>query len=549
MKAGRLIAFEGVDGAGKSTALGHVAERLREQGVKIFLPRTGKEHVSRPTRMIRQLTRDPRNFELSPLAELLLYCAREAQVMNELVRPALARGDTVLMDRSSLTAVVLGMARGLSQDECQAAARLASSGVEPSLTLVFDVHPRTSRLRKRIERIRTHSLGAGGRKGLVGSAFKERVRDGYLGMAQAHGYPLFRVERATPQELAARVVRVVQLGPAAVSDASQLDGEPRWQVPEGQPFVRSLEALPLAEALFFGEGLIATRHLRAAAFALEPELTAFTLDEADPLREAAADSEPEYALRGWHGKPLSTPDDLRLRLLARGSATGAALRALRGVGDAQSDALREQYAGKEPSAALSSLAGRDDERAWQLRERFWDEADDDARAQTLIGCVHERSAELRERLFDSNPLLALDSLRGTRTAQGDAWLTGARQHAPKLVLSALAGRQDDFAYRLRDELFETGREVVDTVRRLSDEASFALRERALPRWPSTVAHSLLGLADSPRVRSLYERCRTLGARDLHVLRRLMLLDEQAQLPSWVKQKRGLDPERDPIEQC
>src|SRR5689334_12508048 len=168
MQQARLIAFEGVDGAGKSTALRQVADRLRKHGVRVFLPRTGKEHVSRPTRMIRQLTRDPRNFELSAQAELLLYCAREAQVMNELVRPALARGDTVLVDRSFLTPIVLGLARGLSQQDCEAAARLASAGIEPDLTLVFDVHPRTSRLRKRIDRIRTHTLGDGGRKGLAG---------------------------------------------------------------------------------------------------------------------------------------------------------------------------------------------------------------------------------------------------------------------------------------------------------------------------------------------------------------------------------------------
>ena len=99
MSSARLIAFEGVDGAGKSTALARVAENLRAQGVRVYLPREGKEHVSRPTRMIRQLTRDPRNYMLSPQAELLLYCAREAQVMNELVRPALARGETVLVDR------------------------------------------------------------------------------------------------------------------------------------------------------------------------------------------------------------------------------------------------------------------------------------------------------------------------------------------------------------------------------------------------------------------------------------------------------------------
>lgn len=539
--SGRLIAFEGVDGAGKSTALRHVSEQLRAAGVRVFLPRTGKEHTSRPTRMIRQLTRDPRNFELTPLAELLLYCAREAQVINELVRPALARGETVLLDRSLLTPVVLGMARDLDQSTCQTAANLAAAGLEPDLTLVFDVHPRTSHLRKRIERIRTHTLGSGGRKGLVGSAFKERVREGYKRVAQARGYPLFRVERATPQQLAERVVRVVLQGRDADAEQTAQDAQPRWLVPDDLPLLQALRAMPLAEALFLGDGLIATRALRAAALDTEPELTAFTLDEADPLRPSAAAREPEYALRAWHGKPLSHADDLRVSLLP--TATAAALRSLRGVTGDQSDALRAQYGAQEPTAGLESLAGRDDSAAWQLRERFWAEADDDARVQTLHGCSSERSWELRKQLFDKNPLSALDSLRGTQSELGDEWLEAARTHAPKLVLGAIAGRQDAFAHRLRDELFETGREVVDTVRRLSDDASFALRERALPRWPSTVAHSLLGLSDSPRVRELRERCREHAEGDVHVLRRLALLDEQSQLPAWVQEKRRLVDER------
>jgi dTMP kinase len=527
MQAGRLIAFEGVDGAGKSTALRHVAERLRAQGLSVFLPRTGKEHASRPTRVIRQLTRDPRNYELSAQAELLLYCAREAQVMQELVRPALARGDTVLVDRSFLTPIVLGMARGLSQAECEAAARLGSAGVQPELTLVFDVHPRTSRMRKRIERIRTHALGDGGRKGLAGSGFKERVRESYARIAQERGYPLFHVERATPAELAERVVRVVLHGAnAGTGGETPLDAEPRWLVPEGVSLIAALEQLPLADALFLGDGLIATRALRAKALSQEPALAAFTLDLSDPLREAASLLEPEYALSSLHGVPLSGDADLRLRLLPRAAA--AALRGLRGLSDAQSDALRAQYAEREPDAVLESLSGRDDADAWALRDRSWNDADDGAHALTLIGCASARAQALRETLFEKNPPLGLASLRGTSTSVGDAWLTRAREHAPKLVLGALAGRSDAFAYQLRGELFDTGREVIDTVRRLPDEAAFALRERAMPRWASTVAHSLLGLPQTPRVRSFYERCRALGARDLHVMRRLTLLDEQPQ---------------------
>lgn len=528
----RLIAFEGVDGAGKSTALKHVAEALRAAGVRVYLPREGKEHVSRPTRMIRQLTRDPRNYVLSAQAELLLYCAREAQVMNELVKPALARGETVLTDRSFLTPVVLGMARGLKQQECEAAASLASSGVEPDLTLVFDVHPRTSRLRKRLERVRTHTLGEGGRKGLAGSAFKERVRDGYAAIAEARRYPMFHVERATPKQLAERVVRVALHGPEAGTDESALDAEPRWLSPPGVSFLEALDALPLGEALFFGEGLIATRALRKRALALEPAMTAFTLDPDDPLREACCATEPEYALQGYVGRPLSGPEDLRVVYAER--APEACVLALRGLSDAHSDVLREKYVERAPDAVLQSLAWRDDERAWQLRTHAWEKGDDESRALSLIGCGSPRSQELREQLFDKNPLMAMSSLRGTRTALGDKWLTHMSEHAPKLVLGAIAGRSDPFAYELREALFETGREVIDTVRRLDDDRAYELRERAINRWPSTVAHSLLGLPDSPRVRSLRERCETLGARDLHMQRRLILLDEQPLAPAWTK---------------
>jgi dTMP kinase len=532
MSRPRLIAFEGVDGAGKSTALKNAADALRAAGVRVYLPREGKEHVSRPTRMIRQLTRDPRNYVLSAQAELLLYCAREAQVMNELVKPALARGETVLTDRSFLTPVVLGMARGLKQEDCEAAARLASSGVEPDLTLVFDVHPRTSRLRKRLERVRTHTLGEGGRKGLAGSSFKERVRDGYAGIAETRHYPVFHVERATPSQMAERVVRVVMQGPTSGTDESPLDAEPRWLAAPGVSFVDALDALPLGEALFFGDGLIATRALRERALHSEPALTSFTLDAEDPLREACCAEEPEYALQGYIGRPLSGPDDLRLRYADR--APEACIVALRGLRDAESDALRERFIATHPSAVLSSLAWRDDERAWQLRERAYAVGDDDSRSLSLVGCQSPRSQELREQLFEKNPLVALSSLRGTRSELGDSWLTRMSDYAPKLVLAALAGRADAFSYELRDALFETGREVIDTVRRLPDERAFALRERALKRWPSTVAHSLLGLPDSSRTRSVRERCEGLAQRDLHMQRRLLLLNEQPLAPSWTK---------------
>ena len=97
MKA-RVIAFEGLDGAGKSTVIAEVAAGLEARGHTVHMPRVGKEHASRPTRMIRRLARDHRNLLLCPRAELGLYCAREAQVLEEDVRPALAAGKVVLLD-------------------------------------------------------------------------------------------------------------------------------------------------------------------------------------------------------------------------------------------------------------------------------------------------------------------------------------------------------------------------------------------------------------------------------------------------------------------
>ena len=534
MSAGRVIAFEGVDGAGKSTALARVADLLRGKGVDVFLPRDGKEHTSRPTRMIRQLTRDPRNLELSPRAELLLYCAREAQVLTELVKPALARGQTVLLDRTLLTPVVLGMARGLSREECERAATLASGGMKPDLTLVFDVHPRTSRLRKRIERIRSNTLGDGGRKGLAGSAFKERVRDSYVKLARERFYPLFHVERATPDELAARVARVVLEGPKAGTGESPLDAQPRWLVPSDMSFEQALSELPLADALFFADGLVAGRALRARAASTEPRLTSFTLDPEDPLRAELAEQVPEYALRGWMGRPLSGPTDLRLRALSMHPAE--AIEAMRYLRDDESDAIRERHTGNAPDAVLTSLAGRTDERAWQLRAAAWDAAEDDARAVSLVGCADARAAKLRDALFSKSPLLGLTSLRATSTPEGDERLRALAPHAPKAVIAALAGRADAAAYHMRNEWFETGREVLDTVRRLGDDAAFALRERGISRWPSTVAHSLLGLPTDTLVRSMRERCAKLGAGDLHCSRRLALLDEQATAPEWTSSR-------------
>lgn len=535
--AGGLIAFEGVDGAGKSTAVQGVAEHLRARGHRVFLPRIGKEHSSRSTRMIRNLTRDRRNLDLSARSELLLYCAREAQVLHELVRPALSRGELVLIDRSLLTPVVLGRARGLPGDECEQSAALAADGLEPDLTLVFDVHPRTSRIRKRLERIQSDEYIEGGRKGLSGSALKERVRALYSEVAQARGYPVFHVERASKGELRERVLNMIEHGPAAGTGESELDRIPQWLGPADWTLEEGLRSLPIPVALFLSNGLLAARALRREASGRWPALAAWAMDPDDPLREVIAEQQPRYALRGLGRRPLSGDDDLRLRLLARDPA--AALSALRHVATAEADAIRARYAEAEPDAVLASLTGREDERAESLRDRCWKAGSDRGRADSLAFCVGERAWKRREKLFDKHPVLGLATLRGIDDPRADRWLERYADAAPKRVLSALGGRGDARAFALREALFDTGREVIDSLRGQNEPAAWALRERALSRWPSTVVHSLFGLQAGQAVTDMLEQCRRQAPGDLHVLRRIQGLAERPLLPDWATARASL----------
>lgn len=536
--AGRVIAFEGVDGSGKSTMIRMVAERLHSRGVPTFLPRMGKEHVSRPVRQVRRLTRDRRNLELGARAELLLYCAREAQVLDELVRPALARGETVLLDRSLLTPYVLGAwGRGLSRQECDAAVGAATGGIEPDLTIVFDVHPRTSRIRKRIEKVRTHDRTEGGRKGLGGSDLKTRVRDGYLAVARERGYPVFHTERATPVELLERVAAVVEHGAAAMHGSDPDEARPQWMVDPELDLLDGLAAVPLPVALFLGNGLLAARDLRATSVDTEPELATWSMDPEDPLRELAAAREPEYALRAWAGRPLSGPDDLRIRLLDR--TPGHAIRALRHLDDPAADELRTRYVGAVPGAVITSLAGREDATAAALRERYWSAARPEEQASSLTFCTGAHAWAARERLLERDPVLAIETLRGVDDPRAREIQDAHALTAPKAVLRSLAGRSDDHAHGLREELADSGREVVDSVRGLDDERSWALRRTHLEAWPSTVVHSLTGVPPSKRVSNMRERCRRIGAGNLLVMRRLQWLDEFGRRPQWSTARKTL----------
>lgn len=172
---GLFITVEGIDGCGKSTqarliaaaleAAGHDVLRLREPGgVKI-------------SEQIRAILLDPANAEMGDVCELLLYEAARAQLVHQVIRPALAAGKTVVCDRFyDSTTAYQAFADGLDRNMVSQANELAVDGCRPDITLVFDL-PVEDALRRRSGR------EAEDRLELKGLEFQERVAAGFRAVA------------------------------------------------------------------------------------------------------------------------------------------------------------------------------------------------------------------------------------------------------------------------------------------------------------------------------------------------------------------------------
>jgi len=148
VKQGLFITFEGMDGSGKSTQMRRLAARLRDMGRTVI---ETVEPGGPPIAMkIRRILLDSANQELSAAAELLLYFASRAQNVDEVIRPALARGEIVISDRFTDSSLVYqGFGRGLGADAVRDLERVACRGLKPNVTILVDVDAEASLARAR----------------------------------------------------------------------------------------------------------------------------------------------------------------------------------------------------------------------------------------------------------------------------------------------------------------------------------------------------------------------------------------------------------------
>lgn len=201
MRRGLFVTFEGSEGCGKSTQIRHLAAWLDTRGRPCV---TTREPGGTPAgdEIRHLLQHSPRGHGLVPESELLLFAASRAQLVRELIIPALAGGKTVVSDRFyDSTTVYQGVARKLSPETVLAINSFAVGNCIPDLTFLLDMDAREAyaRLHRRerpADRMESEPL-----------AFYEAVREGYLHLARTEPGRFVILDATLPENDLAALVR------------------------------------------------------------------------------------------------------------------------------------------------------------------------------------------------------------------------------------------------------------------------------------------------------------------------------------------------------
>ncbi len=207
MSHGIFITLEGIDGTGKSTHARRLASYLRKRGIPVVLSREpGGTTVGE---QVRRLLLNPKICKMSSLTELaLMYAARE-QHLEEVVRPALARGRVVISDRyNDASFAYQGYGRMLGVQTVRALDKVICGRTQPDLTLLLDLDPQAAldRARKRNTRRKMRNT----RFENHGLKFQKRVRTGYLALARQQPRRIKLIQADRPiAEIEAEIRKIV----------------------------------------------------------------------------------------------------------------------------------------------------------------------------------------------------------------------------------------------------------------------------------------------------------------------------------------------------
>jgi dTMP kinase len=526
-----FIDFEGIDGSGKTTLSNRLADYLKSQSVPVHHARDKGVFRSKISRAIRDLTRDPSFLRMTDVTELLLYVARDAQMIDEFIRPKLQPGQVVFSDRYLYSAVThCHHARGLDRKTVDSVVDVAAGGLWPDLVIYCDVDPLTSRVRKKIQKIQDRRLGDFGRKGLMGIGFREEMRNGFLALADEEPEKWLVIDnaRSTIGESLQRIFNKVRtileakgwdlipdplfanLDADTAAENSKLatqvaslleisDREER-QKQAIQIFMENLNAFipqQSSHAAFYITGLDnpESHEVREKIIEDEPTLVAYGLrglrsEPSTNFRERLKDREPFYVARSLSGM-ADDPNAILMREELADVAPEQIALALRGNETAQAWELRNKLKKEAPNEVLLSLRAIDSPEAWEIRDkgekkkRYYS-----ALLESLGGIDTDRAWELRDRLAEEYMPWVLLSLRGLLSDRAWEWRDLHVHHAPKIIMKTLGRMEHPRAWELRQRAMNHAKEVLDSVSGIETSQAWELRMALRDKWPNTCVSSL-----------------------------------------------------------
>lgn len=200
---GLFVSMEGPDGAGKSTQIELLRAYLTARGYDVIITREPGGTVI--SEAIRQIILNKEYTEMSPNTELLLYAAARAQLVQEVIRPALDVGKAVICDRFLESSVVYqGIARGLGVEKVYAVNDYALEGLRPQLTILLDLSAEEGLRRKKnqaeLDRMEAEGL-----------QFHQKVVEGYRMLADREKDRIMKISASLPvDEIHAKIVSAIE---------------------------------------------------------------------------------------------------------------------------------------------------------------------------------------------------------------------------------------------------------------------------------------------------------------------------------------------------
>jgi dTMP kinase len=201
-----FITFEGGEGCGKSTQSRLLLKKLHQQNIPAVL--THEPGGTALGNELRKTLKRKRGSSISPQAELFLFAASRAQLLAELIRPALEEGKLVICDRFTYSTLVYqGYGRGLDLAAIETVNNMATQNLKPDLAILLDISPEQGLARKRSLKDRFE---------LEDLPFHRRVREGYLKMAAAEPDRWLVIDASLPKGKIAEIIwdRVSRLLPS-----------------------------------------------------------------------------------------------------------------------------------------------------------------------------------------------------------------------------------------------------------------------------------------------------------------------------------------------